>query len=141
MLSKSITDFSKQWGICWFSGNRGWRLEIWDLSKTLNSNDLDEIAAMNETLDGYSVSYIEEAKYVYSTQKHVARLSGYFVAPDSGKFGFFIKGKYAAKMYFTAQNNRVGLNRLGKVLKANAFSINILFQTTYFISDYWYWKN
>ncbi|KAK2180969.1 hypothetical protein NP493_419g08002 [Ridgeia piscesae] len=94
-----------------FEGNRGWRLEIWDLSKTLNSNDLDEIAAMNETLDGYSVSYIEEAKYVYSTQKHVARLSGYFVAPDSGKFAFFIKGKYAAKMYFTAQNNRTEIAR------------------------------
>ena len=109
VLSKSISDFSKLWGMCWFSGNRGWRLEIWDSAKTLNFNDLDEIAAMNDTLDGYSVSYVEEAKYVYNNQKHVARLSGYFVAPDSGKFAFFIKGKYTAKMYFTTQNNRVCL--------------------------------
>ena len=90
-----------------FSGNRGWRLEIWDLAKTVTLSDLDEIAAMNDTLDGYSVSYIEEAKYVHSNQKHVARLSGYFVAPNSGNFTFFIQGKFAVKMYFTTQNNRV----------------------------------
>ncbi|KAK2177032.1 hypothetical protein NP493_621g00009 [Ridgeia piscesae] len=90
----------------YFEGNRGWRLEIWDLAKTVTLSDLDEIAAMNDTLDGYSVSYIEEAKYVHSNQKHVARLSGYFVAPNSGNFTFFIQGKFAVKMYFTTQNNR-----------------------------------
>ena len=148
VLSKSITDFSKLWGMCWFSGNRGWRLEIWNSTKTLNFNDLDEIAAMNDTLEGYNVSYIEEAKYVYSNQKHVARLSGYFVAPDSGKFAFFIKGKYTAKMYFTTQNNRVCLTLILRYLwlytgyvkcwRQIHFSVNILFQTTDMIIDIYF---
>ena len=73
----------------------------------LGFDELDNIAQMNETTDGYNVSYVEDAKYVYKIQKHVARLSGYFVAPDNGKFTFYIKGKQVAKMYLTAQNNRV----------------------------------
>ena len=107
MLYKFITDFLLLRDMYLFSGNRGWRLEIWDSAKTVTLSDLDEIVAMNDTLDGYSVSYLEDAKYVYSNQQHVARLSGYFVAPDSGHFTFFIKGRYTAKMYFTTQNNRV----------------------------------
>ena len=62
---------------------------------------------MNETLYGYNVSYIEDAKYAFNNQRHVARLSGYFVAPDSGKFTFYIVGRSLAKMYLTAQDNRV----------------------------------
>ena len=93
--------------IHWLSGNRGWRLEIWDSTAILNLDKLDEIADMNETLDGYNVSYVEEAKYTYTNDRHVARLSGYFVAPDSGKFTFYIMGKHLAKMYFTAQDTRV----------------------------------
>ncbi|KAI0230284.1 Fibrocystin-L [Lamellibrachia satsuma] len=89
-----------------FEGNRGWRLEIWDSTAILNLDKLDEIADMNETLDGYNVSYVEEAKYTYTNDRHVARLSGYFVAPDSGKFTFYIMGKHLAKMYFTAQDTR-----------------------------------
>ena len=62
---------------------------------------------MNETLDGYNVSHIEEAKYTYTNDRHVARLSGYFVAPDSGKFTFYIMGKMLAKMYLTSEDRRV----------------------------------
>ena len=90
-----------------FTGNRGWRLEIWNDHSLLNVDDIDEIAEMNETLDDYDVSYVEETKYNYRNTRHVARLSGYFVAPDSGKFTFYIKGQYIAKMYLTTQGNRV----------------------------------
>ena len=62
---------------------------------------------MNETLNGYNVSYIEEAKYTYTNDRHVARLSGYFVAPDIGKFTFYIMGKMLAKMYLTSEDSRV----------------------------------
>ena len=44
--------------------------------KMQNVNDVDNIATLNETLDGYNVSYIDDAKYDYDGQKHVARVSG-----------------------------------------------------------------
>ncbi|KAI0230282.1 Fibrocystin-L [Lamellibrachia satsuma] len=89
-----------------FEGNRGWRLEIWDSIVIRKFDELDEIADMNETLNGYNVSYIEEAKYTYTNDRHVARLSGYFVAPDSGKFTFYIMGKMLTKMYLTSDDRR-----------------------------------
>ena len=66
---------------------------------------------MNDSLDGYNMSYIDDAMYVYNIQKHLARVSGYFVAPYSGNFTFYIKGKQMAKMYLTAQNIRVSIDR------------------------------
>ena len=93
--------------MCLLSGNRGWHLEIWNSEKMQNVNEVDNIATLNETLDGYNVSYIDDAKYDYDGQKHVARVSGYFVAPDSGNFTFYIKGEHIAKMYLTAQHTRV----------------------------------
>ena len=93
-------------------GNRGWRLEIWTSDVLTKFEDLDGILDMDETSDGYSVSYIEEAKYSYDVGKHVARVSGYFVAPDSGKFTFSIRGRRFGKMYLTVKDARVRRVRL-----------------------------
>ena len=97
--------------MCLLLGNRGWHLEIWNTDNTLDFENLDEIAAMNDTLDGYNMSYIDDAMYVYNIQKHLARVSGYFVAPYSGNFTFYIRGKQMAKMYLTAQNIRVSIDQ------------------------------
>jgi len=84
------------------------------VTETFDFDDIDEIAEMNETMDGYEVAYVEDTKYMYAyeSQKHVARLSGYFVAPEGGKFTFYIKGKHAVKMYLTVQDNRVRIHTL-----------------------------
>jgi len=127
------------------SGNRGWRLEIWKSDVLTTFDDLDGILDMDETMDGYSVSYIEEAKYSYDVRRHVARLSGYFVAPDSGKFTFSMRGRRFSKMYLTVKDTRVCRvrlvirlcylslhNRFNEVVKADT---NIK-QSFNFISDY-----
>ena len=93
-------------------GNRGWRLETWKSDVLTKFGDLNRILDMDETLDGYGVSYVEEAKYSYDVRKHVARVSGYFVAPDSGKFTFSIRGRRFGKMYLTIKGTRVRIVRL-----------------------------
>ena len=62
---------------------------------------------MDAAMSDYRVSYVENAEYSYDSEPHVARLSGYFVAPDSGQYMFYIMGMHLAKMYLTLNDTRV----------------------------------
>ena len=62
---------------------------------------------MVATENDYLVSYVENAEYTYDSEPHVARLSGYFIAPDSGQYMFYIMGRQLAKMYLTLNDTRV----------------------------------
>uniref|UniRef100_UPI00398F2CC2 PKHD1 like 1, tandem duplicate 1 n=1 Tax=Pristiophorus japonicus TaxID=55135 RepID=UPI00398F2CC2 len=80
-----------------FPGGRGLKVETWQ------RGTLNDLPSYNESTPGYSVSWIGEALYKASTPwlPSVTRLSGFFVAPETDNYRFYIRGSGKFALYFS----------------------------------------
>ncbi|XP_069076732.1 fibrocystin-L-like isoform X2 [Pleurodeles waltl] len=84
-----------------FPGGRGLMLELWNNS---NPSRLEDALTYNENTTGYiGASWIDSASYSgpIGQEAFVARLSGFFVPPESDNYTFFIKGDNRFALYFS----------------------------------------
>ncbi|XP_075126263.1 fibrocystin-L-like [Leptodactylus fuscus] len=81
-----------------FPGSRGLKMERWNVSlspdNALNLNENSTGYAGSSWLDGGSVSW------PWEPNAFVARLSGFFVPPETDYYNFYIKGDYNYALYF-----------------------------------------
>ncbi|XP_067833370.1 fibrocystin-L-like [Heptranchias perlo] len=80
-----------------FPGGRGLKVETWQ------SGTLNDLPNYNESTSGYSVSWTDEALYKSPTPwiPSVTRLSGFFVAPETDNYRFYIRGRDRFALYFS----------------------------------------
>ncbi|XP_043545299.1 PKHD1 like 1, tandem duplicate 1 [Chiloscyllium plagiosum] len=80
-----------------FPGGRGMKIETWQ------GGNLDDLPDYNENTPGYSVSWTDEALSPASTSQSpsVTRLSGFFVAPETDNYHFYIKQKGSFQLSFS----------------------------------------
>ncbi|XP_078254550.1 PKHD1 like 1, tandem duplicate 1 [Rhinoraja longicauda] len=80
-----------------FQGGRGLKVETW------KNGNLRELPNYNESTVGYNTSWTEEAFYKTSTPwcPSVTRLSGFFIAPETDNYRFYIKGRGVFELYFS----------------------------------------
>lgn len=73
------------------------KLETW------KNGNLRGLPNYNESTVGYNTSWIEEAFYKASTPwcPSVTRLSGFFIAPETDTYRFYIKGRGVYELYFS----------------------------------------
>ncbi|XP_078542271.1 fibrocystin-L [Lissotriton helveticus] len=84
-----------------FPGGRGLMLELWNNS---NPSRLEDALMYNENTTGYAgASWVDSASYKWPSGRNgfVARLSGFFVPPESDNYTFFIKGDDRFALYFS----------------------------------------
>ncbi|XP_043545298.1 fibrocystin-L-like [Chiloscyllium plagiosum] len=80
-----------------FPGGRGLKIETWQ------GGNLDDLPDYNENTPGYSVSWTDEALVPASTSQSpsVTRLSGFFVAPETDNYRFYINKCGSFQLYFS----------------------------------------
>ncbi|XP_059501744.1 PKHD1 like 1, tandem duplicate 1 isoform X2 [Stegostoma tigrinum] len=80
-----------------FPGGRGLKIETWQ------GGNLDDLPDYNENTPGYSVSWTDDALYKPSTSwsPSVTRLSGFFVAPETDNYQFYVKESGSFRLYFS----------------------------------------
>ncbi|XP_054983665.1 fibrocystin-L [Sorex araneus] len=84
-----------------YPGGRGLKLEVWNNSRPAH---LEEILEYNEKTPGYTGAiWVDSASYIWPMEHDmfVARFSGFFVAPDSDIYRFYIKGDDRYAIYFS----------------------------------------
>ncbi|XP_078395885.1 PKHD1 like 1, tandem duplicate 1 [Cetorhinus maximus] len=80
-----------------FPGGRGLKVETWQ------SGSLNNLPHYNESTPGYSASWTDEALYKPSTpwSPSLTRLSGFFVAPETNDYCFYIREWGSFALYFS----------------------------------------
>ncbi|XP_072425699.1 fibrocystin-L-like [Chiloscyllium punctatum] len=80
-----------------FPGGRGLKIETWQGGK------LNDLPDYNENTPGYSVTWTDEALVPASTSQSpsVTRLSGFFVAPETDNYRFYLKKWGYFQLYFS----------------------------------------
>uniref|UniRef100_A0A673UX60 Fibrocystin-L n=1 Tax=Suricata suricatta TaxID=37032 RepID=A0A673UX60_SURSU len=84
-----------------YPGGRGLKLEVWNNSRPVH---LEEILEYNEKTPGYmGAGWVDSASYIWPMEQDtfVARFSGFFVAPESDIYRFYIKGDDRYAIYFS----------------------------------------
>ncbi|XP_072925977.1 LOW QUALITY PROTEIN: PKHD1 like 1, tandem duplicate 1 [Hemitrygon akajei] len=80
-----------------FPGGRGLKVETW------KGGTLSDLPNYNESTVGYSAAWVDEAFYKPSTtwSPSVTRLSGFFVAPVTDDYRFYIRGNGVYELYLS----------------------------------------
>ncbi|XP_042639560.1 fibrocystin-L [Orycteropus afer afer] len=84
-----------------YAGGRGLKLEVWNNSRPVH---LEEVLEYDEKTPGYmGASWVDSASCAWPMEQDtfVARFSGFFVAPDSDVYRFYIKGDDRYAIYFS----------------------------------------
>ncbi|XP_043922184.1 fibrocystin-L [Protopterus annectens] len=84
-----------------FPGSRGIKVEMW---KNQNPSSLDAVLLYNSSTSGYQeATWVDAASYSWpnSLNYFVARLSGFFVPPETDNYTFFIRGDDRSALYFS----------------------------------------
>ncbi|XP_078542272.1 fibrocystin-L-like [Lissotriton helveticus] len=103
-----------------FPGGRGLMLQVWN---NTNPSLLEDALTYNENTTGYAgTSWVDSASYKWPSGQSafVARLSGFFVPPESDNYTFVIKGGNRFALYFSQTGNPQDKVRIAS-------------------GDYWYW--
>lgn len=100
-MHKDFMDFD----ICFFKGNRGMLLEIWN--KTGRSREkLHEVLDFHENMTDYIKSHTDRMIYYDNVYDNfVTRHSGFFVPPWTGDYSFVIKADDVGALYFSNTTN------------------------------------